>query len=81
MDIDKIMNKMMFIIKEQYKNKYFFPNNYIFFVSKKMWKFIRKEWGGNKDITELRYRGFSIFYTNILNNDIILFGKIYSGDD
>ena len=78
MDIEKIFYKMDSVIKEEEaKHEFSIISSYIFLVSKKVWNGIRKEWGGNKSITELRYHGYSIFNTNVLNDDMIFFGKLH----
>ena len=79
MELKKIFNKMDNIIKEE-EAKYEFSimSTHIFLVSKNVWNSIRREWGGDKSILELRYHGYSMFIDNILNDDIIFFGKLYS---
>ena len=81
MDIIQIELKFRSIINNsQYRYGNFSYSNFAFFVSKKMWNFIKREWGGTKGVTVegLYYRNFPIFSTTALSNDIILFGELYT---
>ena len=85
MDINKIIKNLQLIIGDnayRYKDT---PNECVFFVSKKTFNIIKKEWKDNYvfgdgcfPIKELCYRGYRIFSQTALPDEYIVFGKLYS---
>ena len=77
-NINEIENKIKTIleINEDKFGEFSQCPYYIFFVSKKMWKFIKREWGATEE-QEISYRRYAIYPISKLSDDMIFFGKIY----